>query len=50
MGRELIGHYPLYEKSLLDAGRYLASLGCTWNPIGMYDLKPRRQTHERAHR
>ncbi|KAK4160344.1 hypothetical protein QBC43DRAFT_359689 [Cladorrhinum sp. PSN259] len=33
MGRELIGHYPLYEKSLLDAGRYLASLGCTWNPI-----------------
>jgi acyl transferase domain-containing protein len=35
MGRELIGHYALYEKSLLDAGHYLARLGCTWDPIGV---------------
>lgn len=34
MGRELIGHYALFKKSLHDAGLYLASLGCTWNPIG----------------
>ncbi|XDG05889.1 hypothetical protein ABKA04_005504 [Annulohypoxylon sp. FPYF3050] len=33
MGRELIGHYAVYKKSLLDAGLYLASLGCTWDPI-----------------
>ncbi|KAF2015123.1 hypothetical protein BU24DRAFT_452003 [Aaosphaeria arxii CBS 175.79] len=33
MGRELITHYALYKQSLLDAGVYLASLGCSWNPI-----------------
>ncbi|KAI0805327.1 putative polyketide synthase [Xylaria sp. FL0064] len=33
MGRELISHYALYKKSLVDASRYLASLGCTWDPL-----------------
>ncbi|KAI0543496.1 putative polyketide synthase [Xylaria curta] len=33
MGRELIDHYALYKQSLLDAGFYLARLGCTWDPI-----------------
>ncbi|KAK3687943.1 putative polyketide synthase [Podospora appendiculata] len=33
MGRELFGRYALYRKSVLDAGHYLATLGCTWDPI-----------------
>lgn len=33
MGRELISYYALYKKSLVDAGLYLASLGCAWHPI-----------------
>ncbi|KAK3324427.1 putative polyketide synthase [Cercophora scortea] len=33
MGRELFSRYALYRKSVLDAGYYLATLGCTWDPI-----------------
>ncbi|KAL9110459.1 MAG: hypothetical protein Q9227_005003 [Pyrenula ochraceoflavens] len=33
MGRELLGRYPVYQNSLLDAGIYLKGLGCSWDPI-----------------
>ncbi|KAH8879535.1 hypothetical protein GQ53DRAFT_853631 [Thozetella sp. PMI_491] len=33
MGRELIHHYDVFKTQLIDAGGYLAGLGCTWNPI-----------------
>ncbi|KAI0100021.1 putative polyketide synthase [Nemania sp. FL0031] len=44
MGRELIRHYALYKQSLLDAGLYLASLGCTWDPIAEL-MRPKLKTN-----
>jgi malonyl CoA-acyl carrier protein transacylase len=47
MGRELLGKYPVFKSSLLDAGAYLRTLGCHWHLIGksrniflMYSLGP----------
>ncbi|KAI9162660.1 reducing type I polyketide synthase [Paramyrothecium foliicola] len=30
MGRELLGKYEVYKKSLVEAGEYFRSLGCSW--------------------
>ncbi|KAK2603644.1 hypothetical protein QQS21_004225 [Conoideocrella luteorostrata] len=44
MGRELIGYYAVYEKSLRDAGHYLAKLGCAWDPIVEF-MRPEMKTN-----
>jgi hypothetical protein len=34
MGRQLLDVYPVYLRSIEEAGEYLKSLGCEWLPIG----------------
>lgn len=36
MGRELIGAYPVFERSLYEATSYLKELGATWSLIGAF--------------
>ncbi|PYH68553.1 type I polyketide synthase [Aspergillus vadensis CBS 113365] len=31
MGRELIGHYEVFTRSITELGAYLKELGCTWD-------------------
>ncbi|KAJ5894604.1 hypothetical protein N7495_006295 [Penicillium taxi] len=33
MGRELLDLYPVFLRSVEEAGQYLQTLGCEWNPI-----------------
>ncbi|KAJ3957697.1 hypothetical protein N0V92_005716 [Colletotrichum tropicale] len=43
MGRELLG-YPVFRKSILEAGDYLSTIGCPWN---LHDelLRTEKATH-----
>lgn len=34
MGRELIGHYEAFTRSLTESGSYFKELGCTWDILG----------------
>lgn len=35
MGRELIDHYPVFKKALMEADECISSLGSSWSIIGM---------------
>lgn len=35
MGRQLLDVFPVFSQSVEQAGDYLHSLGCDWDPIGM---------------
>jgi malonyl CoA-acyl carrier protein transacylase len=38
MGRELLARYRIFEQSVTEAGAYLDSIGCSWDPISRFNF------------